>query len=174
MSNQKQPVSAGSRAILAAWLIAGTLDICCAMLWSYLAQLARHTDDANPLKVLGGVGGVALGKEFSTPEILANNTLMCIIGLIVHYAIALGWTLLFFGAWPRIKFLQGDKIVAGLVYGLVVWAVMTLAIVPLRVMHWGPFVIKNLFIGASIIMLAIGLPISIIIGNYYQTNLSTK
>ena len=166
MAYQKKPVSEGTRAILTAWLIAGTLDICGAMLWSYFARLAKGVSNPNPLDVLWSVGRTALGKEFSTPAMLDSYALMCVIGLIVHYAIAFSWTLLFFWAWPKFKFLQGNKIVVGLCYGLFIWAVMTLAIVPLRVMHWGPFVTKNLFIGAGIIMLAVGLPISIIIGNY--------
>lgn len=174
MSTQKQPISAGSRAILTAWLIAGTLDICAAMAWSYFARVAKHISDPNPLDVLQGVGRVALGKEFSTPEILGNYAVMCIIGLIVHYAIAFAWTLFFFWAWPKFKFLQGDKIIVGLCYGLFIWAVMTLAIVPLRMMQWGPFITRNILVGAGVIMLAVGLPISIIIGNYSRKDLQTK
>jgi len=168
MSIQKQTGSAGTRAILTAWLIAGTLDICGAMTWSYIAQLARGASNPNPLNILSGVGKVALGKEFSTPEMLGNYVLMSIIGLIVHYAIAFTWTLIFFWAWPKLKLLQGDKVLVGLCYGIFVWAVMTLAIVPLRVMSWGPFLTKNLCIGCGIIMLCIGLPISIVISNYYR------
>ena len=173
MTNKGQ-LTAGDKAILKAWLIAGTLDICCAMLWSYFARLAKHIDNPNPLDVLNSVGRTAIGKEFATSEMLGNYTLMCIIGLIVHYAIAFGWTLFFFWAWPKFKFLQGDRIVVGLCYGVFIWAVMTLAIVPLRVMHWGPFIPKNLIIGAIVIMFAVGLPISIIIGNYSRKDLQTK
>ena len=168
MSDQKQPISAGTRAILTAWLIAGTLDICAAMTWSYIARVVKNIPSPNPLDVLNGVGRVALGKEFAMPEMLANYTLMCVVGLIVHYAIAFGWTLFFFWAWPKFKLLQGDKVLVGLCYGIFVWAVMTLAIVPLRVMSWGPFLTKNLCIGCGIIMLCIGLPISIVISNYYR------
>jgi len=168
MTDEKQSMSAGTKAILKAWLIAGTLDICCAMIWSYTARMLKHAPDPNPLDVLNGVGRVALGKGILSAEVLGNYALMCVIGLVVHYAIAFTWTLIFFWAWPKFKFLQGDKIVVGLCYGIVIWAVMTFAIVPLRIMTWPVFVAKNLIIGGAIIMLAVGLPISIIIGNYYS------
>ncbi len=168
MTAPAQPASTATSVILKAWLIAGTLDICGAMTWSYIARIVKGISNPNPLDVLFSVGRAALGKEFSTPGMLGNYTLMCIIGVIVHYAIAFAWTMIFFWAWQKIKLLQGDKIVVGLCYGVFVWAAMTLAIVPLRVMSWGPFTTKGLLIGCGIIMLAIGLPISIIIGNYYR------
>ena len=168
MTDQNKPAASGTRAILTAWLIAGTLDICGATIWSYIARIAKGISNPNPLDVLNYVGKTALGKELSTSTMFENGALMCAIGLIVHYLIAFTWTLIFFWAWPKFKLLQGDKVVVGLCYGVLVWAVMTLAIVPLRVMSWGPFITKNLFIGCGIIMLCIGLPISIVISNYYR------
>src|SRR5437763_1982219 len=108
--------------IVKAWLIAGTLDICCAMAWSYI--VSGH----NPLNVLAFVGRFALGKEVLSSGILNNFTAMCFIGLVVHYAIAFIWTLIFFYAWPKAKFLQQHPFLVAIIYGTFIWIVMNLAV----------------------------------------------
>ena len=171
MADQQQSKGSPTKTILTAWLIAGTLDICGAMLWSYIAKLANHTGNPNPLDVLFGIGKMVMGNKLTTPGVLDNYSLVC-IGLIVHYAIAFVWTMIYFWAWPKIKFLQGQLVIAGLCYGIFVWAVMTFGVVPLRLMMWPTYIPKNLWIGCGIIMLALGLPISFIIGNYYSKKAS--
>ena len=159
MSNQN---STSTKAILKAWLIAGTLDISCALLYYYIKS------GNNPLDVLVTVSRFALGKEILTSEVLGNKPLMWALGLIVHYTIAFAWTILFFWSWPRVSFLQKDKIITGLAYGAFIWIVMNLAVIPMRAMRWPPYILQNILIGGVILMLAVGLPVSIIIGNYYS------
>lgn len=149
--------------ILKAWLIVGTLDIICACIWSYLAP-AHRTPDA----VLISIGRFVIGSEGSRYDLLANEGLMMGLGLFTHYLIAFIWTIIFYLAWPKVKLLQGDTTVVGLSYGLFIWAFMTLVVLPVRSMTMPHVILKNALIGAFIIMVAIGVPLSWIIGNYYR------
>jgi hypothetical protein len=155
-----------SNIILKAWLIAGTADICCAMLYTYIRS------GANPLNVLAYVGQYALGREMSAA--MHNNFgLLCFTGLMVHYTIAFVWTLVFYYAWPKVKLLQLNFILSGIIYGTFVWAVMNFVVLPIRKMAFPIYVWKNVFINAGILMIAIGIPLSLVIGNYYRKTSSS-
>ena len=49
----------------------------------------------------------------------------------MHYGISLGWTLTYFFIFPYLPFLGRNKWVSGFLYGVFVWSMMTLIIVPL-------------------------------------------
>jgi hypothetical protein len=145
--------------IIKAGLITGVLDICLAFFYSYLK---RGTD---PATVLQYISKVALGNTtFSDPALLI------ITGLLVHFAIAMAWAILFFILYRSLKLLKQNKIVTGIVYGLFVWAMMSIVILPL----WNnkPFVFnaESSSINAAILFVAIGLPLSFIAHNYYSKN----
>lgn len=160
MQNSKSQTA--SMTILKAWLIVGTLDICSAFIWAYLAK------ERMPQDVLMGIGRFVVGTEIHRYDILANEGLMVGLGLFIHYVIAFCWTILFFLAWPKIPLLQGDPVLVGMLYGAVIWIVMNLGVRPLRMMAFPPFTFKGVAIDAAILMIAIGIPLSIIIGNYYR------
>ncbi len=164
---KERSIPGGSNPILKAWLIAGTLDISCALLYYYIKT------GNDPLNVLTYVAKTALGQE-----LLNNKPILCVMGLLIHFVIAFGWTIIFFWLYPKLKLLQGNKVITGLVYGLFIWLVMTLVVVPLRTSPLGTLnmphlKIENSIIGAVILMLAVGLPVSLIIGNYYSKKTST-
>lgn len=143
--------------IIKAWALAGTLDILSAFTYYYIKTRK------NPLNVLNYVSKVALGETT-----FAGNSLQQASGLLVHFAIALGWTLLFFILYPRLRFLQVNKFVTAVVYGFFVWAMMNVVILPL----WNhkPFVFnpESSSINALILIVAIGLPLSYIAHRYYS------
>ncbi len=147
--------------IIKAWLIAGTLDIASALIY-YSIKVGN-----NPLNVLVYVAKVALGKDISSKDIFANGAILAAIGLLVHYIIAFAWTVVFFRLYPKISLLNKNKIVAGIVYGIFVWVMMNLLIVPLRNMAMPHLVVQNAVINAVILVLAVGMPLSFIIGDYY-------
>jgi uncharacterized membrane protein YagU involved in acid resistance len=113
--------------------------------------------------VLVYVSKVALGKTTFT-----DTGLQQITGLLVHFAIAISWAVLFFVLYRYIKLMRLNKMVTGIVYGLVVWTVMNRLLLPL----WNnkPFVFnaESATINVLILIMAIGLPLSFMAHRYYS------
>lgn len=143
--------------ILKAGLLAGTLDILSAFTYYFIKT------GKNPLNVLSFVSKTALGETS-----FASITVQQFTGLLVHYCIAFGWTILFFLLYPRIKWLQLNKFVTAVLYGAFVWTMMNMLILPL----WNnkPFVFKpeGSTINCVILMFAVGMPLSFIASKYYS------
>jgi hypothetical protein len=178
-SSGLQPYKSPIPTILLAGFVAGTLDASAAMI-----QYMINSHGGNPLKVWRFVASGALGQEAATKDLIT----MAIAGLLFHFIIAFCFTLFFFFIYPKIKFLRKNLVVTGLVYGIFVWLVMNLIVVPLsnipaRGKLWTmvtntdgnrhavlqlPSDPTKMIIGILIIMFCIGLPISLIIGKYYS------
>jgi hypothetical protein len=138
-------------ALLFTALIAGTLDAIGATT-SYLLHGHNH-----PENIWKGVASGAFG-----PAALTGGTDMVIYGLLFHYFIAFMCTLVFFLVYPRIPALARHRYVAGILYALIVWVVTNLVIVQLSRIPKGPFHLQGVLIGMGILVLAIGLPISLL------------
>lgn len=144
-----------SRVIVKAGLIAGTLDILAAFAYYYIKT------GKNPLHVLGFVAKTVLGNS-----ITANETVIQVTGLLFHFCIAFAWTLIFFWLLPKIKWLRSNAVIAGLVYGIFVWVMMNLVIMPLyRGTAYQYTNAQSLIVGVVTLMLAIGLPVSVILNH---------
>ena len=117
----------------------------------------------NPANVLRYLASAVFGKAA-----LSGGTTMAAAGLLLHYIIALCWTIFFFLISPWIISVLKSTIVTGLVYGIFIWLVMNLAVVPMGASTKAPFNILNAIINMVILMYAIGWPISIIINRYYR------
>lgn len=105
-----------------------------------------------------------MGKSATTP----GTTLIAIFGLALHYFIAFSFTIFFFLIYPKLKIMAWNKYVTAFVYGLFVWAIMNLVVVPLSNVTHGTFNLKNAAINAGILIIAIGLPVSLIAQVYYS------
>jgi hypothetical protein len=141
--------------ILKAGLLAGSLDISLAFLYSYINR------GSSPAAVLRYISKVALGKTSIT-----SPAMSALAGLLVHFAIAFAWTILFFSLYSILKLMKLHKIVTGIVYGLFVWAMMNMVILPLW--NQSSFVFKpESAVNAVILILAIGIPLSFIAHGYY-------
>lgn len=143
--------------LIKAWALAGTLDILSAFTYYYIKN------QKNPLNVLNYVSKVALGETT-----FAGNGLQRASGLLVHFTIAFGWTLLLFILYPRLHFLQLNKFVTAIVYGIFVWAMMNVVILPLWTHK--PFVYKGetTIVNCLILIVAIGMPLSFMASRYYS------
>lgn len=64
------------------------------------------------------------------------------------------------------------EIETGCLYGVFIWIVMTQVVLPLSNTPKIPFNMIQAIIGINILMIAVGIPISIIIGNYYAKSQS--
>ncbi|HWU94708.1 MAG TPA: hypothetical protein VN029_03865 [Sphingomonas sp.] len=109
---------AGNR-ILVATLIAGTLDIAAAAL---LAIQAGRTPD----KMLRGVASGPF------PDAVHWGLGGAALGLAVHFAIMAVMAAVFILAADRLPLLKARRILAGIGYGVLTWAVMNLLVLPLR------------------------------------------
>ncbi|MEP6595489.1 MAG: hypothetical protein ABJA71_06060 [Ginsengibacter sp.] len=146
------------KTILATGLIAGTLDA--------IAAIINYTINGGklPAGIFQYIASGAVGKQAFT-----GGTGMVVLGIIFHYTIAFAFTLFFFLVYPRINLLSKNKILTGIAYGIFVWLIMNLIVLPMSNIPSSPFNIKQAIIAAAILILAIGLPVSMIIGRYYQT-----
>jgi uncharacterized membrane protein YagU involved in acid resistance len=140
-------------------LIAGALDITGACVVSWLRA------SVPPVRVLQSVASGLLG-----PASYTGGTKTAILGLLLHFLIATIWTIVFYVASRRLRFLLQQPIVWGLVYGVVVYAFMNFVVLPAsrfpppRV----PPTLTGRLIGLAIIMFCIGLPIALIVRRFSQ------
>ena len=146
--------------ILLAGFVAGSLDILTACTQYYI------NTGKNPVRVLNYVASGVFGRETA----YAPGVVMPLLGLLFHYIIAFLFTIFFFWLYPKWKALAWNKFVTAFVYGLFVWAVMNLLIVPMSQTPKGPFNISKASIAAVILICMIGLPVTFIVSNYYSKN----
>lgn len=143
-------------AILWAGLLAGTLDIVAA------CGLFSIRTGQDPTIVLRYVASGALGASAMT-----GGSTAAFLGLLFHYFIAFSWTILFFLITPKLP--KGNWIAYGLLYGIVVWLLMNLIVVPyLSTIIQKPFPLSTIAREMIVLMLAIGLPISYLAHRYYR------
>lgn len=142
--------------IIKAGLIAGTLDILSAFLYSYIKR------GSTPETVLQYISKAAFGKDAFSPSMAT------ITGLLVHFAIAMSWTIFFFILYRALNLVRLNKILIGVVYGIFVWAMMSMVILPLWNGKRFVFNAESSTINALILVMAIGLPLSFIFNNYYR------
>lgn len=143
------------KAIATAWLIAGTLDILSAIF--FLAK-------GNAVGVLRYIAKGALG-----PAAMEGGTGVVILGAVIHYTIALCFTIGYFLVFPYVPLLKKYKVLSGLLYGAFVWAFMRYVVLPLTFNPPGPLTFESAWKNIVILMFAIGLPISLIAHKHYSS-----
>jgi hypothetical protein len=143
--------------ILLAGFIAGTLDAAAAIINFYI------TTGKSPVIVFVYIASAVFGKEaYSMSQFIA------VIGLLFHYLVANVFSAFYFLIYPKIKFLHWNKITNAIIYGIFVWLVMNLLVVPLsRAQHF-PFNIRNAILGVFILIICIGIPITMMASLFYR------
>ena len=103
-----------------AWatLVAGTLDIVSAFLWSAL-------QGGTPIRVLNAVASGPFGRQFS-------GLTGAGVGLVVHYALMTVMAAVIVIAMTRWRLLRRRAWIVGLAYGLAIYGVMYWIVLPLR------------------------------------------
>lgn len=132
--------------VLLITLIAGTLDGLAAVI--FLAKM-------NFTGVFQYIASAILGKEA-----FSGGIKTALIGLVLHYIIAFSFTLFYMFTASKIALLKQHFILSGIIYGLLVWTVMNLIIVPLTKIPQAPFHAEKVILNAVILIFCIGLPIS--------------
>jgi len=145
------------RTIIWAGFVIGLLDITAAIINYYI------TGGREPVRIFYFIASGVFGKSAFT-----GGTVMVIAGLLLHFMIAYIFTILYFLAYPYIRQLSINKIIAGLLYGIVIWMIMNMAVLPLSNVPQQPFKLSQAIIGTIILMLMVGLPVSLIAHRYYS------
>ena len=129
--------------ILVGGFVAGLLDMTSAYL-----TFGRFM----PLGIAGGLIGAAARHPAAGPYVL---------GLLLHYFIAFSAAAVYCIASRKLRFLRENFFVCGLFYGIAVFLVMNLVVLPLSAYHaMGPYTYRGLVEGLLVHMFLIGLPIS--------------
>lgn len=130
-------------AIFVGGFIAGLLDLTCAYIL-YGVHMPRGI-------ARGLVGSIAFqgGVGFN------------VLGIALHFFIAFSAAAVYYGASLKLKFLKEYPFVCGVFYGIAIFLVMNLIVLPLSAIHAkGPFTMRGLDQGLLVHMFLIGLPIA--------------
>ncbi len=134
--------------VLQATIVAGTLDILSACVYTVIAG---HT----PIQMLQGIASAVLGLD----AFFAGGVTAAIFGLALHFAIMAVMAAVFVIAAQRLPALKARWLIAGIVYGIVLWAVMNLIVLPLR-FGWHPFTALGLAEQFFSHIVLVGIPIA--------------
>jgi len=147
--------------ILTAFL-AGSLDLFGAIL-SFKAS--RGTFPVNILKYIAG--GVLKGKA------MEGGVEMHLLGGFLHFFIAFIWSFIFYIIYPRLKSLQKHSMVVVIIWGMIIWSVMNLMVLPLSAWK-APISFQNpreIAKAVSIIIICVSWPIIWRAKNYYKSDI---
>ncbi len=147
------------RAILVAGSIVGAMDAVAANAHAYLLR------GTPPAAVWRYVASAVFGKSAGT-----GGSEMVFLGLLFHLTVAIGWTGLFFVAYPRLRLLSANTLVSGMAYGLFVWLMMNFVVVPLTRITVGPIRLTSGTVMMILIHLfVIGVPIAYLAKRHYDS-----
>lgn len=153
-----QPQPKLYNSIIKAGFLAGTLDIAAAIITHYIRF------GKGPEGIFRYIARGAFGEAAKT-----GGTQYIIAGILFHYLIAFGFTILFFLVYPKIKrYISPSIIITGLVYGIIVWCIMNLVVVPSSKIIQAPLTLTSITREMLILMCCIGLPIAIFAKRHYS------
>lgn len=148
-----------SGTIFLSGLIAGTLDILAALI-IYDLILQKTTS----IKILQSIASGIFKKEA-----YSGGSQMALYGLLLHYFIALIFAWFYFTIYPYFNFLKKNTVLSGILYGIFVWIIMNLVVLPtvfpsLPEKHLDfPLILSML-----ILIFCIGIPIALITKKHYS------
>jgi hypothetical protein len=130
-------------AILVGGLVAGGLDLIAAFI---------SFGSGVPRVIAGGV----LGRNA-----FQGGPATYVLGIVLQFFIAVSAAAVYYAASRKLEFLKEHALVCGLFFGIAVFLVMNLIVLPLSALHAkGPFRLAGLIQGLLVHMFCIGLPIS--------------
>lgn len=144
--------------IIKAGVIVGTLDILSAFIHYF-----NKTGKTDFYSILKFIASGIFGKEAFN-----GGNMMILSGLILHYVIAFAFTIFFFWLFPKTTFFSTNKILTGIIFGIFVWLVMNLVVVPLSNIGHRPFTMVNAIINVIILIVCIGIPLSFMANSFYK------
>jgi len=135
--------------------IAGTFDL----ILAYISFGARM-----PYGIAGGLIGPRNAFQGGVPTY--------ILGLFLHYFIAISAAAIYYAVSRKLEFLKEHPYVCGIYYGIAIFLVMNLVVLPLSAIHaHGPYTWKGLVEGLLVHMILIGLPIALSVRAFSERTL---
>ena len=145
------------RAIAITGLIVGAMDITSA----FIIAISRGSTVTRLLQFVAS--GLIGQKAF------AGGAATAVLGLGLHFLIAFSLVAIFYAASRRLGFMLRRAVLAGLVYGLIVFGVMNLIVLPLSAAKPRHSLTGDL-IQIGIHMFVIGLPTALLIRRFSGAN----
>jgi uncharacterized membrane protein YagU involved in acid resistance len=147
-----------SRTILYSGLLSGTLDILAAII---IYAVILHQTTA--VRILQSIASGIFKQEAYT-----SGSQMAFYGLLLHYFIAFVFAYIYFKIYPYFPFLRNSLLLSGVLYGMFVWIVMNLIVLPivfpkLPQKHFD----FPLLLSVLILIFCIGIPIAYVTKKFY-------
>jgi len=141
-----------AKPILIAGLVAGILDISDALIFF---GLHSHVP---PVRLLQGIAAGLIGKSSFN-----GGLSVAALGLLMHFCIATFWAAVFVIAARSLPVLRRHAVASGVLYGLIVYAIMNYLVLPHTHARPLPTVASIAVLnGVCAIVFCIGLPIALI------------
>jgi hypothetical protein len=144
---------AALRTIAITGLIVGAMDITAAC----IQAVSRG---ATVTRLLQFVASGLIG-----PKAFQGGAATAVLGLALHFVIAFSLVAVFYAASRRIVFLRRQAVISGLIYGLIVFGVMNLIVLPLSAAKPRHSLTGDL-IQIGIHMFVIGLPTALLVRRF--------
>lgn len=144
---------------MAAGVLVGVLDGLFA-----IALYVGALKATNPVRLFQSIAGAVLG-----PESFQGGMASAGLGLILHFTVAHGWSAVYFLALRTSSLLRrlvaapARAAVAGMAYGVLVWLVMDLVVIPMTRTRPTPVTARSFLYVLIAHMFVVGLPIAMII-----------
>lgn len=92
----------------------------------------------------------------------AGGNAMVVYGLLFHFSIAFFWAMVYYFLVSKIHFFTNNPVLGGLLYGVVIWLVMTFLVLPMANIPRRSFSLIGAIKNVTILMICVGLPVSLI------------
>lgn len=140
-------------------LFVGTTDILAAI-------IGRYIDTGEfPEKMFHYIAGGLIGLDRS----MDGGNWIALLGLFNHYGVAMAYTVLFFLLLPRLKFLQFNRYLVGMLYAVFVSLSMKFIVLPITPLPpGGDIVLIHSFKGWIVLGVVLGIPIAYNAYRYYK------
>lgn len=138
-------------------LLAGTLDITDNLIFNQLRGIT-------PTMVFRYIASGLIGVKAAR----AGGPASVVLGVAIHYTIALIWTVLFYAASRKLAILTRRPVLSGVIFGGAIYLFMNFIILPLSAVPHPRSVITlaSRINGVLALLLFIGLPISLLTHQY--------
>ena len=93
---------------------------------------------------------------------------MVLMGVLFHFLIAGIFVGAYFGLYTYVSLLRSSPLAGAIVYGLLLWSIMNLGVVPLSKAAPRPFSFLFAVVNMLILIAAIGLPTAYMASWYFQ------
>lgn len=142
-------------------LVAGTLDIGENIIFNYF----RHVTPKMVFQYIAS--GLIDGRAFT----MGGESVA--LGVAIHYAIAMTWTVTFFLLSRKLIFLTRRAAISGIVYGGIVYIIMNFAVLPLTRVPHAPkaMTLASRISGVLALLFCIGLAIALLVHKFAPPNM---